>query len=56
MKHFDVTIDEGGWEQDKRRRPPWRPSIRARTDARRDLPWIEQLPAIRRAAGLEKVR
>lgn len=54
---FDVMIDEAGWAQDKRRRPPWRPSERARTSARRSLPWTpaEDRALLRRVAGADSI-
>ena len=56
MRHYDVMIDKRGWAQSKRR-PAWRPSARARTNARRSLPWTptEDHALLRRAAGADSI-
>ena len=56
MRHYDITIDARGWAQNKRR-PSWRPSDRARTNARRGLPWMptEDRALLRRVAGADSI-
>jgi hypothetical protein len=56
VRHYDVTIDKIGWAQNKRR-PSWRPNTRARTNARRDLPWTiaEDRALFRRIAGANSI-
>ena len=49
-------IAKNGWAQNKRR-PSWRPSEYARTNARRGLPWTsaEDRALIRRVAGADSI-
>ena len=56
MRHYDVMIDKHGWTQNKRR-PSWRPSARARTNARCGLPWTatEDRTLLRRVAGADSI-
>jgi len=57
VRHFDIMIDHCGWAQDKRRRPKWRPSARARTNVRSCLPWTptEDRVLLRRVAGATSI-
>lgn len=56
MRHYDVVIANNGWAQSKRR-PSWRPSDRARTNARRGLPWMptEDRALLRRVAEADSI-
>ena len=56
MRHYDIMIAKNGWAQNKRR-PSWRPSDRARTNARRGLPWtaVEDRALLRRVAGADSI-
>lgn len=56
MRHYDIMIAKNGWAQNKRR-PAWKPSERARTNARRGLPWtpIEDRALLRRVAGADSI-
>lgn len=54
MRSYDVLIAKSGWAQSKRR-PSWRPSDRARTNARSGLPWttVEDHPMLIRLSPKE---
>jgi len=56
VRHYDIMIAKNGWAQNKRR-PSWRPSDRARTNARRGLPWMptEDRALLRRVAGADSI-